>query len=199
MTLRTMAKKVGKATSTENTLRTCRTARPWVKWISPAGPQAYRLLRAARPSQAVLRKHHGSIAMATALRQPLVVEITPGELLDKITILEIKQARFRDRAKLVNVQKELEALCAARQRARVESAELAAQIAELKTVNERLWDVEDALRQCERDGDFGPRFIVLARSVYQLNDRRAQLKRRINECCGSPWMEEKEYTAADGQ
>lgn len=136
--------------------------------------------------------------MATALRQLLVLEITPGELLDKITILEIKKARFRDRAKLVNVQKELEALWAARQRALVEPSGLSVLIAELKTVNERLWDVEDALRQCERDGDFGPRFIVLARSVYQLNDRRAQLKRRINECCGSPWMEEKEY-AADGQ
>lgn len=199
MILRTMARKLGKATSTEDTLQTCRTARPGIDWMSPAGSRAYRLLRATRPSQAFLRKYHGSIAMATALRQPLVVEITPGELLDKITILEIKQARFRDRAKLVNVQKELGALCEARHRALVEAADLSVLIAELKTVNERLWDVEDALRECERDGDFGPRFIILARSVYQLNDCRAQLKRRINESCGSPWMEEKEYAVPDTQ
>ena len=139
------------------------------------------------------------MAMETALHQPLVVQITPGELLDKITILEIKQACFRDPAKLLNVQRELDALRVARQRALIEPAELSPLIAELKTVNERLWDVEDALRQCERDSDFGSRFIALARSVYQLNDRRAQLKRRINECCGSPWMEEKEYTAPERQ
>ena len=137
--------------------------------------------------------------MATASRQPLMVQITPGELLDKITILEIKQARFRDHAKLANVQAERAALLEARQRALVESAALSAWIADLKAVNERLWDVEDALRCCERDSDFGSRFIALARSVYQLNDDRAQLKRRINEYCGSPWMEEKEYTVPDSQ
>jgi hypothetical protein len=136
--------------------------------------------------------------MATDLRQPVLVEIAAGDLLDKITILEIKRARIRDRAKLANVQAELEALTTARTRALAETAELASLVAELKAVNERLWDVEDALRQCERDGAFGSRFIALARSVYQLNDRRAQLKRCINEECGSPLIEEKEYAAASG-
>ena len=131
--------------------------------------------------------------MATALRQPLLVEIAPGELLDKITILEIKRARFHDAAKLAHVQKELQVLSAARQCALVEPDALSPLVAELKTVNERLWDVEDALRQCERDCDFGSRFISLARSVYQLNDYRAQLKRCINEECGSVLMEEKSY------
>lgn len=135
--------------------------------------------------------------MERALRQPLLVEIAPGELLDKITILEIKRTRFRDLVKLSHVQAELEVLLAARQRALVEAAPLSSLIAELKGVNERLWDVEDALRQCERDSDFGPRFIALARSVYQLNDHRAQLKRRINEWCGSVLIEEKSYSGGE--
>lgn len=132
--------------------------------------------------------------MATALRQPLLVEIAPGELLDKITILEIKKARFHDAAKVAHVQAELDVLSAARRRALVEPDSLTPLIAELKTVNERLWDVEDSLRQCERESDFSSRFISLARSVYQLNDRRAELKRRINEECGSLLMEEKSYS-----
>lgn len=135
--------------------------------------------------------------MGTALRLPLLVEIAPGELLDKITILEIKLARFRDAVQRAHVQTELEGLSAARQRALVEPASLAPLIAELKTINERLWDVEEALRQCERDNDFGSRFIALARSVYQFNDQRAQLKRRINEECGSALMEEKSYNAGE--
>ena len=134
--------------------------------------------------------------MQTVLRQPLFVEIAPGELLDKITILEIKRSRFHDRIKLGNVQVELDTLRAARARALAEPAELSSLIAELRTVNERLWDVEDALRQCERDSDFGSHFIELARSVYQLNDQRAQLKRRINELCGSTLIEEKCYGSA---
>lgn len=135
------------------------------------------------------------LAMATPLRQPLVVEIAPGELLDKITILEIKCERFGDEHKRQHVQAELEALGAVRQSALVESVTLTALVNELKTVNERLWEVEDALRQCERDHDFDSAFIAMARSVYQLNDYRARLKRRINEWCGSPWMEQKEYSA----
>jgi hypothetical protein len=132
----------------------------------------------------------------TVLRQPLLVEIAPGELLDKFTILEIKRSRIRDRVKLMNVQVELDALRATQARVLAEFAELTAPIAELRRVNERLWDVEDALRQCERDSDFGSRFIELARSVYQFNDLRAQLKRRINELCGSVLIEEKSYCSA---
>lgn len=129
------------------------------------------------------------------LRQPLIVEIAPGELLDKITILQIKQARLTDPAKHANVCRELELLQKARAHALIETHELTALSTELKSVNERLWDVEDALRQCEHDRDFGSRFVSLARSVYQLNDHRALLKRRINELCDSPLREEKSYAA----
>ena len=65
----------------------------------------------------------------------------------------------------------------------------------MKAVNEVLWDAEDALRACEREGDFGPRFVELARSVYRKNDERAALKRRVNELLGAPWGDQKEYAA----
>ena len=122
------------------------------------------------------------------------VEISPGELLDKITILEIKRDRIAESAKLENVRRELAVLAASRDRAVAPSDELVAALtAELRGVNEALWEVEDELRQCECAGDFGPRFIELARSVYRLNDRRASIKRKINEALGSPLMEEKSY------
>src|SRR6516162_10310625 len=114
--------------------------------------------------------------MATAPRPPLRIEISPGELLDKITILQIKQSRITDCAKLANVSVELAMLQQARADALIEPAKLPPLEAELKAVNEQLWDVEDALRQCEQDGEFGSRFITLARSVYKLNDQRAHLK-----------------------
>jgi tetratricopeptide (TPR) repeat protein len=124
----------------------------------------------------------------------IVVEIAPGELLDKITILHIKSERIRDATKLQNVRRELEMLEAARQRSLLPSEELAQLVAELKTVNEALWEVEDELRVSERHQDFGPRFVELARSVYRHNDRRAALKRRINERFGSGLVEEKQYS-----
>ncbi len=121
------------------------------------------------------------------------VEISPGELIDKITILEIKRERLVDAAKLRNVQSELAMLKASRDRAIVPSDELAGLTAELRGVNEALWQIEDELRRIELAGDFGPRFIELARSVYQRNDRRASIKRQINERLGSRLMEEKSY------
>jgi tetratricopeptide (TPR) repeat protein len=124
---------------------------------------------------------------------PLRVEISPGELIDKITILEIKSLRIRDAAKLSNVRSELAMLAAARDRDLPPSAELAALTKELREVNETLWSVEDEVRLCERNQDFGPRFTELARSVYRHNDRRAALKRRINELLGSNLVEEKAY------
>ncbi len=127
--------------------------------------------------------------------QPILVEIAPGELLDKIIILEIKAQRITDVDKLHNVRTELAALRAIRERAIPTSAELGELATELHQVNENLWDVEDAIRLCERDGDFGPRFVELARSVYRHNDRRAALKRRINELLGSAIREEKQYTS----
>jgi tetratricopeptide (TPR) repeat protein len=126
-------------------------------------------------------------------RRPICIEVAPGELLDKIAILEIKNARIADAGKLRNVQVELAELTALRSEALKISPELSELVAELKAVNERLWQIEDDIRLCERDQDFGPRFIELARSVYRENDRRAALKRAINELLGSRLIEEKSY------
>jgi tetratricopeptide (TPR) repeat protein len=124
---------------------------------------------------------------------PLLIDIAPGELIDKITILEIKRERITDPEKLRNVRRELELLAAARAGAVPPSDELARLTAELKAANETLWQVEDDMRLCERAGDFGPRFVELARSVYRNNDRRAALKRRLNDLLGSEIVEEKGY------
>jgi len=123
------------------------------------------------------------------------VEIAPGELIDKITILEIKLDRISDAAKLANIRIEWETLDAARTQALAASEELDRLTAELKTVNEALWVIEDDIRDCERDKDFGPRFVELARSVYITNDKRAALKRQINDLLGSRLVEEKSYAA----
>ncbi len=124
---------------------------------------------------------------------PILVEVAAGELLDKITILQIKSERIADAAKLANVRAELATLEAARRRALRHSDEVDGVLAELKAVNEELWEVEDELRACEAAGDFGPRFVELARSVYRHNDRRAELKRRLNDLTGSRLREEKSY------
>lgn len=123
----------------------------------------------------------------------LKVEISVGELLDKITILEIKSERVTDEVKLVNIRTELDTL------RRTWDASPAAKVnlddlpARLKAVNEALWDIEDGIRQLEAAGDFGPDFIALARSVYHRNDERAALKREINARTGSRLVEEKSY------
>ena len=127
--------------------------------------------------------------------KPILVEIAPGELIDKITILQIKSERIVAADKLKNVRVELEVLAAARDAAMPATAELADLTAQLKQINEALWDIEDAIRDCEREQDFGPKFIELARSVYHSNDRRAALKRQINELLGSKLIEEKSYAA----
>ena len=121
------------------------------------------------------------------------VPVSPGELIDKITILEIKRERITDAKKVSNVTAELELLTAARDRGVPASPELTQLTAELRRVNEALWDIEDAIRVCEDNRDFGPRFIELARSVYHQNDRRAALKRSVNELLGSKLVEEKSY------
>jgi Flp pilus assembly protein TadD len=125
--------------------------------------------------------------------RPLRVEVAAGELLDKITILEIKAERLADPEKLRNVRMELATLTATREQQIPASAELTRLVSELKAVNEALWQIEDAVRQCEHAGDFGARFVELARSVYHQNDRRATLKRRINDLLGSRLVEEKSY------
>lgn len=121
------------------------------------------------------------------------VEIAPGELIDKITILEIKSERMTDPEKLKNVRVELATLAACRDQAIPATPELADLTTELKQINESLWQIEDEIRDCERHGDFGTKFIELARSVYKSNDRRAAVKRQINELLGSRLIEEKSY------
>jgi hypothetical protein len=134
---------------------------------------------------------------APAELRPITVEIAPGELIDKITILEIKSERITDAAQRHHVGAELALLVAARDCTVPGSAELTRLETELKEVNEALWQIEDEIRLCERDEDFGPRFIGLARSVYGTNDRRAALKRRINELLQSDLMEEKSYASGE--
>ncbi len=123
----------------------------------------------------------------------LEVEVSAGELVDKITILEIKAERIADPDKLANVHRELRSLTATRREALPSSEELDELTAELRRVNERLWEIEDDIRDCERKRDFGERFIELARAVYRTNDRRAAAKRSINELLGSELVEEKDY------
>lgn len=123
------------------------------------------------------------------------IEAAPGELIDKITILEIKAERIDDGPKRAHVTYELAALTRARDTAIEPSEALDALTDELRAVNEALWEVEDEIRACEREGDFGARFVELARSVYRTNDRRAALKREINAMLGARIVEEKSYTA----
>jgi hypothetical protein len=120
-----------------------------------------------------------------------------GELIDKITILEIKQRRIADASKQQHIRQELEALLAVVQQHALgypvgALAELGQQLA---LVNQNLWQIEDDIRDCERSNDFGPHFIALARAVYRTNDERAALKRRINAVSGSALVEEKSYAA----
>lgn len=125
--------------------------------------------------------------------EPILVPIAPGELVDKITILEIKCERIGDDLKRANVEREL-ALLGEVRASQIELSDTLTQLtSELKTVNETLWQIEDDIRSCERDRNFGPNFIELARSVYIHNDRRAQLKRAINISLGSDLVEEKSY------
>jgi hypothetical protein len=125
----------------------------------------------------------------------IAVLLSPGELTDKITILEIKVERISDPVKLCHIRAELETLQAASRGAIEPTEELRALTAELRSVNEQLWNVEDELRLCERREDFGPVFVELARAIYRHNDHRAALKRRINDLLGSELVEEKEYAA----
>ena len=123
-----------------------------------------------------------------------VIEVSPGELLDRISILEIKSERIDDPVKLRNIHHEL-ALYRGTITGKIRDSEAMTQlIRELRDVNEALWTVEDEIRACEASRDFGDRFVELARRVYQTNDRRASIKREINVLCGSTIIEEKSYT-----
>lgn len=123
----------------------------------------------------------------------VLVPVSWGEVIDKITILEIKAERLSDPVKLDNVTRELDELAAVREREFPNHAGLAELAGELKAINEKLWVVEDDLRDLERAKDFGPRFIELARAVYYTNDERAAVKRKVNDLLGSTLVEEKSY------
>jgi hypothetical protein len=119
--------------------------------------------------------------------------VSIGELIDKITILEIKAERIIDPAKLKNVATELTELRAIRTQAGFDTPAMEAHARELKTLNTTLWEIEDGIRELEAGKDFGDRFIALARSVYHTNDKRAAVKSRINHDFGSAIIEEKSY------
>ena len=125
----------------------------------------------------------------------LRVPVSPGELIDKLTILEIKLERMSDPAKKANVAKEFDVLSEELAKSVRQSSELTQLHSALKQVNETLWVVEDDIRDCERAQDFGHKFIELARSVYRINDRRAELKKEINLLLNSDLIEEKSYAA----
>ena len=121
------------------------------------------------------------------------VPISPGELLDKITILQIKSERIGDPAKLANVNRELEMLTRVWEQSVASDAEIETLAARLKTINEKLWEIEDDIRDEERERRFGARFIELARAVYVTNDERAEAKKEVNLHLNSSIVEEKSY------
>ena len=123
------------------------------------------------------------------------VQMSPGEFLDKVSILEIKSERIQDPAKLANVRRELELLNATWKASPLAARDVSALLARLKQVNEKLWEVEDELRAAESRGIFDATFVELARSVYLTNDRRAAIKRELNVLLGSDLIEEKSYHA----
>ena len=126
----------------------------------------------------------------------VLVPVSVGELIDKLTILSIKEACIADPLKLINIGREKQALEGVVQAQGFRSLEgLVALEAELRAVNEQLWAIEDRLRDCERQSSFGPDFVDLARAVYKTNDQRAALKRQINQLTGSELVEEKSYAA----
>lgn len=127
------------------------------------------------------------------MSQAIHVATSPGELIDKITILEIKSERIKDEQKLANVRVELGILSDCLAQNIAPSAELTSLHKQLREVNEKLWVIEDDIRDCERAKDFGPIFIELARAVYFTNDKRAALKREINLLVSSEIIEEKSY------
>lgn len=121
------------------------------------------------------------------------VEISIGEFFDKVTILEIKKEQISDAAKLENVNKELDALNALLAKLPFSRSDIENEIKELKEINEKIWVIEDDIRDKEAAKEFDDKFIELGRAVYFTNDRRAEVKRLINQKLGSDFVEEKSY------
>ena len=123
----------------------------------------------------------------------ILAEISAGELIDKITILEIKLDKISDKVKTNDVSKELHSLQETMQKHFPDQTEISNYMKSLKEINLRLWDIEDAKRLAEKNSDFGEKFIKLAREVYKFNDERAKVKLKINENFGSNIKEVKSY------
>lgn len=134
-----------------------------------------------------------ALAPPSAAGRTIDIPGAVGELIDKIAILRIKERRIDDSDKVVNVRRELALLTTKLGEAGIDRDDLSTLEAELAAVNEKLWDVEDQIRLCDKAGDFGERFVALARAVYVTNDRRAAIKREINRRCNSAIVEEKHY------
>jgi len=131
----------------------------------------------------------------TVILDKISILVAPAELIDKITILELKKERIKDAAKLKNVAAELSVLAEEERRYLPKNDEIKRLTQRLKEVNARIWDLEDHIRDCDREGNFGPGFVEIARAIYRTNDERAQVKREINLYLGATLIEEKSYTA----
>jgi transcriptional regulator of nitric oxide reductase len=121
------------------------------------------------------------------------VPVSPGEVLDKITILEIKSERMSDPDKVANVRVELALLQATWTDTIRDTREIQKLHAQLKEINEALWEIEDDIRDKERAREFDDRFIKLARAIYVTNDKRSRIKKELNQHLGSEIIEEKSY------
>ena len=123
----------------------------------------------------------------------IYTEISAGELVDKITILEIKKEKITNKEKLIEIKKELDSLTNTFNKSIKKNINLETLTKELKNINLRLWDIEDKKRELEKKQGFGKEFIELARNVYKFNDERAKIKLKINESLGSNIKEVKSY------
>ena len=123
----------------------------------------------------------------------IYAEISAGELVDKITILEIKKEKITNKKKLIEIKKELDSLTNTFNKSIKKNINLEALIKELKNINLKLWDIENKTRELEKKQEFGKEFIELARNVYKSNDERAKIKLKINEALGSNIKEVKSY------
>ena len=123
----------------------------------------------------------------------ILAEISAGELIDKITILEIKKTKIKDSAKLKDVEKELSLLNDIFKKSISDHSKIKTLIDKLKSINLKLWDIEKGIRLAEKNNDFGEKFIELARSVYKNNDERSKIKSEINNILGSNIKEIKSY------
>ena len=123
----------------------------------------------------------------------ILAEISAGELIDKITILEIKKAKITNKEKLADIEKELSSLNQTMKKFIPNESSIKKYISDLKEINLKLWDIEDRKRLAEKNNDFGEQFIELARNVYKFNDKRAKIKFSINRELGSSIKEIKSY------